>query len=131
MKVVVDTCIWSEALRKKSGHPSKTILADLVLKGNAILVGAVRQELLCGFRDNSRFLAVRELLRKYEDPAMRTEDFETAASMSNACRSNGIQGSQTDFLICAVSVRLNAEILTLDHDFNRFSKYLPIRLSKV
>jgi predicted nucleic acid-binding protein len=131
MKVIVDTCIWSEAYRKNGSHPAKSILASLMRQDNAVILGIVRQELLTGFRDRTRFLQVRDLLRKYGDTAVHTEDYETAAAKSNACRSKGVQGALVDFLICAVAVRLNAEILTVDRDFMHFAKHIPIRLFRV
>jgi predicted nucleic acid-binding protein len=131
MKVVVDTCIWSEIFRKKSAHSARDILATLMRQDRAIMLGIVRQELLSGFRDTSRFLQVRDLLRKYGDLDVLTEDHETAALISNTCRSKGVQGSLADFLLCAVSLRLHAEILTADKDFERFAKHIPIRLFHV
>jgi predicted nucleic acid-binding protein len=43
-------------------------------------------------------------------------------------RSKGIQGSNTDFLICAAAVRRDMAIFTIDKDFLRFAKCLPIVL---
>jgi predicted nucleic acid-binding protein len=55
-------------------------------------------------------------------------DYEAAAEMSNLCRSRGIQGSNTDFLICAVAKRLGASVYTLDRDFELFSSELAVTL---
>ena len=59
---------------------------------------------------------------------MEQHDFEEAALFHNACRSKGLQGSHTDFLICAVAVRHGVPILTTDRDFAAFSDHLPIQL---
>jgi predicted nucleic acid-binding protein len=56
------------------------------------------------------------------------EDYEEAASYYNRCRSKGIQGSSTDYLICAIATRHDLAIFTDDRDFGRYSKLLPIRL---
>jgi predicted nucleic acid-binding protein len=40
----------------------------------------------------------------------------------------GIQGANTDFLICALSERYEMPILTLDENFQLFHKHLPIKL---
>jgi predicted nucleic acid-binding protein len=48
--------------------------------------------------------------------------------MFNLCRAKGIQGSNTDFLICAVAVRHDFTIFTTDGDFRLFAKCLPIVL---
>jgi predicted nucleic acid-binding protein len=48
------------------------------------------------------------------------EDYELAAEFFNICRSKGIQGSNTDFLICAVAHRRSYSILSTDNDFQNF-----------
>ena len=57
-------------------------------------------------------------------------DFETAADYFNLCQSKGIQGSNTDFLISAVSTRLSIPIFTIDNDFDYFKKVLKLKLLK-
>jgi len=47
---------------------------------------------------------------------------------NNLIQSKGIQVSNTDFLICAVSTRYNMPIFTTDKDFTFFKKYIPITL---
>ena len=59
---------------------------------------------------------------------MQSEDYEQAAEFFNICRRNGIQGSNTDFLLCAISARHDLAIFTTDADFARFQQYLPVML---
>ena len=58
-------------------------------------------------------------------------DFEEAAHVFNRCRSKGIQGSNTDFLMCAVASRRDLSIFTTDDDFRTFRRILPLKLHKV
>ena len=60
--------------------------------------------------------------------AIATDDHEEAAVFFNRCREKGVQGSNTDFLICAVAVRNGFAIFTTDDDFTRFARILPIAL---
>lgn len=39
---------------------------------------------------------------------------ERAAEFYNHCRNKGVQGSNTDFLICAVAARFKTPIFTTD-----------------
>ena len=59
---------------------------------------------------------------------MLTSDYEQAAEYANICRENGIQGSHTDFLICAIAVKNGWEIFSEDNDFQNYQKILPIKL---
>ena len=53
MNVLVDTSVWSLALRRTSpSGESVAILEALVEEGRAVLMGAIRQELLSGLRRN-------------------------------------------------------------------------------
>lgn len=131
MSLLVDSCAWSEAFRKNGSPAVKRALADVLLKQGGTLIGAVRQEVLSGLKDEKYFVYLKAVLREFLDLKVNVEDHENAASLCNTCRSAGVQGSPTDFLICAVAIRMNVEIFTYDNDFERFAKFIPIRLYKI
>jgi predicted nucleic acid-binding protein len=92
------------------------------------MLGAIRQELLSGIRANGQFKKLRDSLRAFPDEPLGQEDYEDAASCFNRCRAKGIQGSNTDFLLCAVALRRKLPILTTDDDFKGFAKHLRFAL---
>lgn len=128
--VLVDTCIWSLALRKTAHHenPVAERLSQLIGDNQVRIIGAIRQELLSGYSDKNSFERLRQKIKYFPNETVVDADYETAAEYANFCRSKGIQGSHTDFLICAVSARARFQIYTTDKDFQHFSKYLPISL---
>ena len=131
MKILVDTCIWSEVLRHKNPNQAlKVKLNDLIHDGRVCMIGPIRQELLSGITNAKQFNALKKGLSAFADIPLTTEHFEKAAEFSNTCRSKGIQGSTIDFLICAVACLDKLEIYTTDKDFESYKKYLPIRLMK-
>lgn len=130
MKILVDTCVWSEALRwttSKESDVSRELHA-LILEHRVEIIGPIRQELLSGLRDNNQFDKLEKHLEAFPDIALEAADYVTAANFFNKCRANGIQGSNTDFLICAVAVRREIAIYTTDMDFQQYIKHLPIVL---
>lgn len=130
MKVLIDTSIWSSAFRRnhlESPQPAR-ILAELIEEQRVEIIGPIRQELLSGIRTHEQYLQLRNKLQAFVDLDLTTKDFERAAEMFNLCRTKGIQGSNTDFLICAVSERHHLSIFTTDKDFHLYAKYLPILL---
>lgn len=133
MKVIVDTSVWSLALRhqKKSNDAYIALFRDLIASGQVALLGAVRQEILSGIRHAEQFEKLRNYLRAFPDIKLYVEDYELAADFFNTCRRKGIQGANTDFLICAAAHRRNYEILTTDKDFEIFSQYLALRIKSV
>jgi predicted nucleic acid-binding protein len=130
MNIVVDTSVWSLALRRqRSSMAAEALeLAELVREGRATLLGPVRQELLSGVPMAQQYGTLREYLRAFPDVALESEDYEEAAAFFNRCRAKGVQGSNTDFLICAAAARRQFAILTTDSDFTHFAKLLPIQL---
>jgi predicted nucleic acid-binding protein len=92
------------------------------------MLGAIWQELLSGIALDEQFEKLKIYLRAFPDMRLDNEDYEVAASFFNRCRAKGIQGSNTDFLICAAASRRDMSIYTTDKDFQLFAKELPIRL---
>ena len=134
MKILVDTPVWSLALRRREGKLSsdeqklKQALNELIRDARVVMIGPIRQELLSGVREEPQFNRLREHLQAFEDMEIRTADYERAAQMSNHCRSRGIATSSVDMLICAVAAGSHSAILTTDRDFLTYSKLLPIQL---
>jgi predicted nucleic acid-binding protein len=134
MSVIVDTSVWSLALRRRTPPDSSPVvnrLRDLITNDQVALLGAIRQEILSGIRSSEQFTDLRDYLRAFPDVELIPEDYEIAAEFFNTCRSQGIQGSNTDFLICAVAYRRSYSILTTDNDFHSFRMHIPIILLPV
>ncbi len=131
MNVLVDSSVWSLALRRNTTNDAIAIvnvLRDLITDGRVVLLGAIRQEVLSGVRYKEQFARLQEYLRAFPDLELTTEDYELAAEFFNTCRSNGVQGSNTDFLLCAVAHRRGYSIFTTDKDFENFRSHIPVVL---
>ena len=130
MNVLLDTCIWSHALRSRKPEYEVLVksLETLIAEQRVLIIGAIRQEVLSGYSDHNKFETLKAKLNYFENTPILDEDYITAARFYNECRQKGVQGSHIDLLICAVAVRLNASILTSDKDFGFYQQYLPIKL---
>ncbi|HQJ31562.1 MAG TPA: PIN domain-containing protein, partial [Syntrophales bacterium] len=102
----------------------------LISEVRVAIIGPVRQELLSGISIKTQFEALKEMLAAFDDMPLRREDYERAAEFYNTCRKAGIQGSQIDFLICAVAAGRELPIFTTDNDFLLYAKHLPISLHR-
>lgn len=132
MRIIVDTCIWSLALRRKNSiEDSNSLeLKQLISESRIQMLGQIRQELLSGIKSKVQFETLKQSLSEFPDLEMNPKNYEQAAEYFNLCRSKGIQGSNTDFLICAIVAINEIPIFTTDKDFLNFKKYLPIKLHK-
>jgi predicted nucleic acid-binding protein len=130
VKVIVDTDVWSEALRKKKGKRSAYVdeLINLIQEGRVLMIGPIRMEVLSGIQDSLIFDSFSERLAAFADSEISSEIYVSAARFFNLCRSKGIQGSNTDFVICACSVHWNMPILSKDKDYLRYQKHIPIKV---
>ncbi len=134
MNTLVDTSVWSLALRRQSGdlsateRPIASELAELIQEGRARIIGLVRQELLSGIKAPAQYEKLRSTLRAFPDEPIETADYEAAAKASNDCRSKGIVVSIVDILICEVALARRWSIFTTDPDFRGYAKVLPIEL---
>lgn len=133
MRVLVDTSVWSLALRRSehARNPEAVELGRLIAAQVVDIIGPIRQEVLSGVRDTAQFERLATHLDAFVDLPLTAEDHVTAAKFYNLCRARGIQGSNTDFLICAVAVRRDLSVFTTDGDFPRFARCLPLVLHEV
>lgn len=121
--VIVDTSVWSLALRRPV-EPKDAVTAQLrrlIDAGEALIAGPIRQELLSGIKNQEQFKSLRERLEAFPDLPIETSDYERAAMCFNQCRRLGVQGSNTGYLICALALRLNVPVFSADQDFARYA----------
>ncbi|PIP06356.1 MAG: PIN domain nuclease [Syntrophobacteraceae bacterium CG23_combo_of_CG06-09_8_20_14_all_50_8] len=130
MKIIADTCIWSLALRRNESKSSYLVdeLSELILEVRVQLIGPIRQELLSGIKSTAQFNKLKKHLSAFPDLPLLSNDFELAAEFFNLARSKGIQGSNTDFIICSLAYSHKMSIFTTDKDFESYASVLPIKL---
>ena len=134
MTVLVDTTVWSLALRRRPRSLSpaqERLVAEwraLVEDGRAALIGPVRQEILSGVRDVEMFERLRLHLAGFDCLEIGLEDHDQAARFYDSLRAVGVAGAAIDLAICAVAHRSDVPIFTTDRDFTRYARHLPIRL---
>jgi hypothetical protein len=134
VKTLVDTSVWSLALRRKSevlNSAEKSVvseLAELIKEGRAAMIGLIRQELLSGIRTAEQYEKLRIHLRSFPDEPVDTEDHEDAARAGNVCRAKGIVVSVVDALLCAVAMKRGWTIFTTDPGFKNYATVLALKI---
>ena len=126
MKYLVDTCVWSLALRRKPTavlSPDEQrmveLLAEAIRDGQVVMVGPIRQEILSGIEAPGRFEQLRLALAAFPDEPLDCGNYEEAARLSNLCRGRGVHSGAIDILLCAVAHRRSWTILTNDQGLMR------------
>ncbi|MFY9268747.1 MAG: PIN domain-containing protein [Candidatus Manganitrophaceae bacterium] len=131
MNVVVDTSVWSLALRRRSQESPSSVekLTRLIQDGESIfLLGIILQELLQGLRAQKDFNRLREYLAAFPLVEPKREDYIEAARLRNRCAAKGVQAGTIDFLIAAICLRYQCLLLTTDNDFIAIARCAPLKL---
>ncbi len=134
MKVIIDTSVWSMALRhnvKSSDIKSiKKEIFELINESRVVLLGVILQEILSGIKNDDQFSKLEDSFKPFSIEIFNRNYYVKAAEFFNNCRTKGIQGSHIDFYICAVAYLNNWEIFTFDNDFSMYSKIINIKMYK-
>jgi predicted nucleic acid-binding protein len=126
LRLIVDTCVWSLALRRKDETRLNaqethllTELREAIHDRRGAIIGPVRQEILSGIRDPAQFAKTAQLLDPFSDEEITTFDYIQAARLFNLCQNHGVQCGPVDVLICTVAIRNRFGILTSDQGLKR------------
>ena len=129
--LLVDTSVWSEALRRdvpKGVHVQA--LHDALVLGltSVFTTGIVVQELLQGFSGPKQTQVIVEKLRALPMIAPTFDHHVAAAQLRNACRTKGVQVGTIDALIAAICIKENLLLLSTDKDFEHIARTQPLQL---
>ena len=125
MKILVDTSVWSEGLRrkKKSINSSEVFISKLITNDELIvLTGIILQEILSGIKDEKLFCEIRDILSGFEIIEPNVDDYIYAAELRNKLQKKGVSATTVDVLIASLAIRKNFYLATYDNDFVNISK---------
>lgn len=131
MTILVDTSVWSLALRRdaEAAEPEVQALKD-ALQGDDVVVttGLVLQELLQGFAGPKAQAQIVERFAALPLIQPDREDHIAAAGIRNTCRRAGIQIGTIDAVLAQLCIRNELTLLTTDKDFLLASKHCPLHV---
>jgi predicted nucleic acid-binding protein len=131
MTLLVDTSVWSMALRRNGDAtaPEVTALRRALDAGEAIVTtGIILQELLQGFvGPRHRDLIIERFSAL---PLLRPDrqDHVDAAAVRNKCRQAGVQIGTIDALLAQLCIRHQLVLLTTDQDFRHAAGHCSLKV---
>lgn len=132
MRVLVDTSVWSLALRRggPADHPAVARLRDLLEFGDDLfLAGLVLQEILQAFRSETAASQVAEYLEPFPLLPFDSDTSLAAARLYRRCLGKGLGASTIDCHIAASAIENDCQLLTTDRDFERLARICPLELA--
>ncbi len=131
MTLLVDTSVWSLALRRDGTATAKEVIAlREALDGadSVVTTGLVLQELLQGFSGPKAKQAIIERFGALPLIQPDRQDHVAAAEVRNACRRGGVQIGTIDALLVQLCGRYEMTLLSSDKDFANAARHVPFRL---
>jgi predicted nucleic acid-binding protein len=131
VRVLVDTSVWSLALRKKGpvDHPAVGRLSSLLHSNEDVfLTGLILQEVLQAFRSDTSFRTIVRHLEPFPLLELERSGFIAAADLHRRCAAKGVSASTADCQIAAAAIRNDCVLLTADRDFERMARVSELRL---
>jgi predicted nucleic acid-binding protein len=133
MRILVDTSVWSLALRRKKDieHNAVNLLRKFIEDGEDLfLIGVILQEILSGISDEKLFTQLEDQLSAFPIIDLKRQDYVEAANLRNACRKKGVQVGTIDALIASVCIKNDLLLLSTDKDFQQIAKNSELQLIK-
>lgn len=131
MTLLVDTSVWSLALRRDStsSEPEVLALRDALEGGDLVVTtGLILQELLQGFSGPRAHAQIVDRFAALPLLPPDREDHVAAAGIRNACRRAGVQIGTIDALLAQLCVRHQLTLLTTDKDFALVAEHTALRV---
>lgn len=131
MRVLVDTSVWSLAVRRKvkSPEPQAVQLRDLIAAGHSVfLTGIILTEVLSSIRHDEQMIKIRELLEAFPILELDRQGYAEAAQLSSRCRRKGVQASTIDSLIAQTAITHECFLLSADQDFQHIAQHCNLKL---
>jgi predicted nucleic acid-binding protein len=131
MTLVVDTSVWSLALRRDGAVTTPEVAAlREAIEGSDVVVttGLVLQELLQGFNGPKDRQAIMDRFGALPLIQPDREDHVAAAEVRNACRRSGVQMGTIDALLIQLCGRHDLTLLSADKDFSKAAAFVPFKL---
>ena len=132
MRVLVDTSVWSLALRRggPADHRAVERLSGYLDAGEDLfLTGLILQEILQAFRSEKVASQVAERLMPFPLLPIEPVTCLAAARLYRQCRDNGLGASTVDCHIAASAIANDCRLLTTDRDFERISRISTLDLA--
>ena len=131
MSLLVDTSVWSLALRRdvEQSTPEVVALRQALLGTDQVFTtGLVLQELLQGFAGPKDRAQLVDRLSALAFLQPDKEDHIEAAEVRNSCRRCGVQVGTIDALLIQLCRRNDLTLLTTDQDLHAATKHVEFRL---
>jgi predicted nucleic acid-binding protein len=126
--ILVDSSAWIEFQRATGSAVDERLTNAIETEEPLATLGLVVLEVLAGARDEQQARDLRRLLDRCSFvPLEEPSDWELAAALYRACRRAGTTVRRLpDCLIAVLAIRVGADLLYQDADFDAIAQHAPL-----
>ncbi len=131
MNLLVDTSVWSLALRRDAPPDQREVaaLSDALTGSDVVATtGLILLELLRGLVPGAVRERIIEQFAALDLIEPTTAEYVSAAELANRCRAAGVRVGTIDALIAALAIERDLVLLTTDRDFEHIARVEPLRV---
>ena len=127
-RVIIDTSAWIESFRGECDVSLRNLVKDLIVRGQVLLPGIIRAELLRGTKNKKEFNRLNDLLKGLTYLPVTEEFWERLSEFSFGLFRKGIVVPLIDTYIALLCIENDAFILHRDRHFDFMAKEYPLKV---
>ena len=127
-KVIIDTSAWIDSFRPDSNKALSRLVRDLILKGNVLIPGIIKTELLRGTKNEKEYDRLSELLEGLEYLPVHEGFWIKLSQFSFGLFRKGVAVPLIDTYIALVCIENDVHILHRDKHFNLIAQKSPLKV---
>lgn len=127
-KIIIDTSAWIESFRPQCDKGLSRLAKDLIIKGNVLLPGIIKAELLRGTKNKREYNRLNELLKGLTYLPVREEFWERLSEFSFELFRKGVVVPLTNTYIALLCIENDASILHRDKHFDLIARKSSLKV---
>lgn len=127
-KIIIDTSAWIDSFRPDTNKALSRLVKDLILKGNVLIPGIIKTELLRGTKNEKEYDRLNELLEGLEYLPVNEGFWERLSRFSFGLFREGVAVPLIDTYIALVCIENEVPILHRDKHFNLIAQKSPLKV---
>ena len=122
--VIIDSCVWIDALRRRGDLTTKVSLESLLAVFEAQICSHIRLEVLSGARAQDRAL-LSEHFSTLPNRTIEESDWARATELSWQMRDAGVDFPWNNLLTAAIAIHDKSRIYSFDSDLHELARVDP------
>ena len=127
-KIIIDTSAWIESFRPEGDISLKSRVKELIMRGQVLLPGIIKAELLRGTKNKKEFTRLKDLLKGLTHLPVDETFWEKLAEFSFGLLRNGVSVPLVDTYVALLCIENGALLLHRDKHFDLIAQESSLKI---